>query len=220
MRHEEVSQILLSSQFAHDLGHGQCGKNTLGLQTQRQEIGEHFDQQSGVQTGAWSLHRAELDNRLHDLPETRNHMMLLPNMPDFCTPERSLTKIHSLRAVWGAFAKKEPHQCSTGGTRAPDATRWHVNAPWGFFSHQDCFPCRRIPLLRVNRQDIVAFACHDAIDTSQLMQPGSECLRDIGRVHGQWKLREVNPCTKQCRFALCQHAYEYIGLGWMIPTLF
>jgi len=46
MRHEEVSQILLSPQFAHDLGDGQFRKNTLGLQTQRQEIGEHFDQQS------------------------------------------------------------------------------------------------------------------------------------------------------------------------------
>jgi len=52
MRHEEVSQILLSPQLAHDLGDGQCGKNTLGLQTQRQEVGEHFDQQSGVQTVA------------------------------------------------------------------------------------------------------------------------------------------------------------------------
>ena len=53
MRHEEVSQILLSPQLAHDLGDGQCGKNTLGLQTQRQEVGEHFDQQRGVQTVAW-----------------------------------------------------------------------------------------------------------------------------------------------------------------------
>ena len=52
MRREEVSQILLSSQFAHDRGDGQFGKNTLSLQTQRQEIGEHFDQQSGVQTVA------------------------------------------------------------------------------------------------------------------------------------------------------------------------
>ena len=52
MRHEEVAQILLSPQFAHDLGDGQFGKNTLGFQTQRQEIGEHFDQQSGVQTVA------------------------------------------------------------------------------------------------------------------------------------------------------------------------
>jgi hypothetical protein len=110
MRHEEVSQILLSSHFAHDLGHGQFGKNTLGLQTQRQEIGEHFDQQSGVQTVALELHRAELENRFHDLPETLHHMMLLPNMPDFCTPERSLTKIHEIIAVCCAFAKKEQHQ--------------------------------------------------------------------------------------------------------------
>ena len=86
MRHEEVSQILLSSQFAHDLGYGQFGKNTLGLQTQRQEIGEYFDQQSGVETIALEVHRAEPENRFHDLPETLNHMMLLPNVPDFCTP--------------------------------------------------------------------------------------------------------------------------------------
>jgi len=37
MRHEEVSQILLSSQCAHDLGDGHLEK-TLGFQTQRQEI--------------------------------------------------------------------------------------------------------------------------------------------------------------------------------------
>ena len=110
MRHKEVSQILLSSHFAHDLGNGQFGKNTLGLQTQRQEIGEHFDQQSGVQTVALEVHRAELENRFHDLPETLNHMMLFPNVPDFCTPERSLTKIHHMIAARGAFAKKEQNQ--------------------------------------------------------------------------------------------------------------
>ena len=49
MRHEEGSHLLLPPQLAHDLGDGQCGKNTLGLPTQRQEIGEHFDPQSGVQ---------------------------------------------------------------------------------------------------------------------------------------------------------------------------
>ena len=86
MRREEVSQIRLSPQLAHDLGKGQFGKNTLGLQTQSQEIGEYFDQQSGVETVALEVHRAELENRFHDLPETLNHMMLLPNVPDFCTP--------------------------------------------------------------------------------------------------------------------------------------
>ena len=85
MRREEVSQIRLSPQLAHDLGEGQFGKNTLGLQTQSQEIGEYFDQQSGVETIALEVHRAELENRFHDLPETLNHMMLLPNVPDFCT---------------------------------------------------------------------------------------------------------------------------------------
>ena len=86
MRHEEVSQILLSPQFAHDRGDGQFGKNTLSLQTQRQEIGEHFDQQSGVQTVALEVHEADLENRFYDLPEILNDMMLLPNVPDLRSP--------------------------------------------------------------------------------------------------------------------------------------
>jgi hypothetical protein len=34
MRRQELTQILFSPQFAHDLGNGQFGKNTLSLQTQ------------------------------------------------------------------------------------------------------------------------------------------------------------------------------------------
>ena len=86
MRHEEVSQILFPPQLAHDLGDGQFGKNPLGLQTQRQEIGEHFDQQSGVQTVALEVHEADLENRFYDLPEILNDMMLLPNVPDLRSP--------------------------------------------------------------------------------------------------------------------------------------
>ena len=85
MRREEVSQIRLSPQLAHDLSKGQFGKNTLGLQTQSQEIGEYFDQQSGVETVALEVHRAELENRFHDLPETLNHMVLFPDVPYLCT---------------------------------------------------------------------------------------------------------------------------------------
>ena len=86
MRREEVSQIRLSPQWAHDLGEGQFGKNTLGLQTQRQEIGEYFDQQSGGETVALEVHRADLENRFHALPETLNDIMVLPHVPDFRSP--------------------------------------------------------------------------------------------------------------------------------------
>src|SRR5215470_6014265 len=79
--------------------------------------------------------------RFHALPETLNDMMLLPNVPDFCTPQRSLTKIYHIIVACCAFAKKEQNQRSKGGTRAPEATRWHVNAPCGLFQHHDFFPC-------------------------------------------------------------------------------
>src|SRR6476659_6808911 len=147
-------------------------------------------------------------------------MMLLPNVPDFRSPERSLTKIHQIITARCAFAKKEQNQRSKGGTIAPDATRWHVNAPCGLFQHQDFLPCRRITFLRVNRKDIVAFPSNDDVTKSQLMQLLSEFLRDIGRVHGQGKLSDINPFTKKCRFELYQHEDEQIGFRRMIPTLF
>jgi len=52
------------------------------------------------------------------------------------------------------------------------------------------------------------------------MPPLSECLRDIGSVHGQGKLSDSNPFTKKCRFELYQHEDEQIGFRRMIPTLF
>ena len=50
MRREEVSKIRLAPQFAPHLGKTQFGKNTLGLQPQRQKISDHFNQQRRVQT--------------------------------------------------------------------------------------------------------------------------------------------------------------------------
>jgi hypothetical protein len=35
-----------------------------------------------------------MEDRFEDLPEIFNEMMLLPNVPDFCTAHRSFTKVH------------------------------------------------------------------------------------------------------------------------------
>ncbi len=89
-----------------------------------------------------------------------------------------------------------------------DATRWHVNAPCGFFQHQDFFPCRCIPFLMINRKDIIPFTCNNDLAQSSPMQSHSELLRDIARVQGERKLREINPLTMKLSFELCQHANE------------
>lgn len=94
MRRKEISQIVLTTQCAHDLGDGQCGKSVMGLYTEDQEIGQDFDEQSGVQTIASSLHRANLEDRFEHLPETFNQMMLLPYVPDFRASQSRGTKIH------------------------------------------------------------------------------------------------------------------------------
>ena len=107
MRRQELAQILFSPQFAHDLGDRQCGKNALGLQTQRQEISQHFNEQRRIQTITLSLHGTNLEDRFHHLPEAFNHMVLLPNVPYLRSSQRHLTKVHQIIAARCAFAKEE-----------------------------------------------------------------------------------------------------------------
>src|SRR4029453_5796229 len=100
----------------------------------------------------------------------------------------------------GAFAKTEQHKRSTGGTLAPEAKGGEVNGPGGLFHPQDFFPCRRIPLLRVNRQDLVAFARNHDVDTSPPREPFPQFVRHIGRVHSPWQLRDIKSLPEAIPF--------------------
>ncbi len=71
----------------------------------------------------------------------------------------------------------------------------------------------------INRKDIIPFTCNNDLAQSSPMQSHSELLRDIARVQGERKLREINPLTMKLSFELCQHANEYIGFFRMITTL-
>jgi hypothetical protein len=62
MRSEQGSQIVIPTQVAHDLRDGQFGKGAMGLQAYRQQIGEHLDEQSRVQTMTLSLHRTNMED--------------------------------------------------------------------------------------------------------------------------------------------------------------
>jgi hypothetical protein len=50
-----------------------------------------------------------------DLCDLVSHM-LLPDVPNFCTPQRSLTKVHQIIAARCTFAEKEQNQRSKGRT--------------------------------------------------------------------------------------------------------
>ena len=107
MRRQHVFQIVIPTQLAHDLGDRQFGKRSMGLQTECQQIGKHLDQQCRVQTIPLQLHRTNMKDRFEHLPETFDEMMLLPNVPDFRTPHRDVTKIHQIITAGGAFLEKE-----------------------------------------------------------------------------------------------------------------
>ncbi len=131
--------------------------------------------------------------------------MLLPNVPDFCTTKRPLTKVHQIVAASCTFPKKEENQRSKGGTLPPDATRRHVNTPCGRLQDQGFFPYQCTLFFPMNGKDIVAFARNDDLSKPSLMQPLSECLRNKCRVHGQRQLSDINPFTIKVVFELGQH---------------
>ena len=110
MRSEQGSQLVLPTQGAYDLRDGQFGKESMGLQAYRQHRGEHLDQQSRVQAMTLSLHGTNREDRFEYLPETFNQMMLLPNVPDFCTSHRDVAKVHQIITAGCTFLEKEKNR--------------------------------------------------------------------------------------------------------------
>jgi len=76
-----------------------------------------------------------MQDRFEHLPETFDEMMLLPNVPDFRTPHRDLTKIHQIITAGGAFLEKEARDCTKRWTVSLDSTRRYINPPGGMMQH-------------------------------------------------------------------------------------
>src|SRR6266436_4475489 len=83
-----------------------------------------------------------MKDRFEALPEAFNQMMLLPNMPDFCTSHLLLTKIHQIVTACCTFPKKKENQRPKGWALSPDAIRRDINAPFRIIQKQFFFPFR------------------------------------------------------------------------------
>jgi hypothetical protein len=66
----------------------------MGLQTESQQIGEHLDQSSRIQTMPWSLPRPKMEDRFADLPATCDERLLLPHVPALRPPQPHWTQGH------------------------------------------------------------------------------------------------------------------------------
>src|SRR2546428_8336406 len=77
-------------------------------------------------------------------------MMLLPNVPDFCTAHRDFAKVHQIIAARGTLLKKEECDGTKSGTVTLDSTSRHVNAPCGIMQNQCFFPLRGVLLFSMN----------------------------------------------------------------------
>jgi len=117
-----------------------------------------------------------MEDRFEDLPETFNEMMLLPNVPDFCTSHGYLTKIHQIITAGGALLEKEEHHRTKGWTVSLDSTSRHINPPGGMMQHQVFFPVRGVLLFSINRKGVIAFACHDDFGKASTQEPFSQRL--------------------------------------------
>src|SRR5437660_12236900 len=94
------------------------------------------------------------------LPETFDQMMLLPNVPDFCTAHRDCAQVPQIIAARGTLLKKQECDGTTSGTVTLDSTSRHVNTPCGIMQHQCFFPLRGVLLLPISGQGVIAFPCN------------------------------------------------------------
>src|SRR5712691_4294791 len=117
-----------------------------------------------------------MEDRFEDLPETFNEMMLLPNVPDFCTAHRDFAKVHQIIAACGTLLKKEESDGAKCWIVTLDATSRHVNAPGGIMQHQRFFPLRGVLLFPINGKGVIAFACNDDFGKPSAMESLSERL--------------------------------------------
>ena len=178
MLKEQGSSMVIPTQVAHDLGDRQCGKGSMGLQTDGHQRGEYFDQQSGVQAMPLSWPCTNREDRFEDLPETFHQMMLCPNVPDFRTSHGFLTKVHQIITASCALLKKEKNNRTTGWTMRANATRRYVNTPCGIMQNESFLPLGGLLLFPIDGKGLMAFACNTDCGKPSIMQPLSERLRD------------------------------------------
>ena len=117
-----------------------------------------------------------MEERCEDLPETCDEMMLLPQVPDFRTPHRGLTKVHQIRTASGALLKKAKKKGPKGWTLCTNATKRHVNPPGGIMPHQVFFPGCGVLLFSINRQGVMTFACNNDFGNAYTQEPFSQSL--------------------------------------------
>ena len=125
-----------------------------------------------------------MEDRFEDLPETFDEMMLLPHVPDFGTSHRHLAEMHQIIAAGCALLKKDEHNRTQGWTVAPDSMRRDVNPPWRIMQNQLFFPLRGFLLFTINRQGVMAFACHDDFGKAYTRESFSQRLRNTPGIHG------------------------------------
>jgi hypothetical protein len=112
-----------------------------------------------------------MEDGFEDLPETFNQMMLLPNVPNFCTAHCDCAKVHQIIATRRTLLKKEEYDGTKSWTVTLDSTRRHVNAPCGIMQNQRFFPLRGILFFPINRKGVIAFACNDDFGKPYTVEP-------------------------------------------------
>src|SRR6266704_2550607 len=125
-----------------------------------------------------SLHGTNMEDRFEHLPETFNEMMLLPNVPDFCTSHGYLTKIHQIITAGGALLEKEEHHRTKGWTVSLDSTSRHINPPGGMMQHQVFFPVRGVLLFSINRKGVILKRCTRSLSKPRSYEETMRCRFD------------------------------------------
>jgi len=192
MLSQEYFQVVFSAELSHQLGQGQFRKGLVRFPAERQQVGDHLDEQGGIQSLVTQLHGVYVQEGFEDFPELLNLVMLLPDVPDFRSTQERTAEIDQVIGAGGTFLEEEEDDFSKGRTVSGEAKGRNVYPPLAGVQREDLLPGGGWLLVLLDGKGIVAFASQDNLAETQLIETPSEFLGNKPRIHGQRKGGQID----------------------------
>lgn len=151
---------------------------------ERHQVGDHFDEQGGIQTLIGELHVLDVEDRFEDFPELFNGLMLFPEVPDFGPAQGRLAEIDQVVGAGGALLEEEEEDVAKGRILGPHAPGGYVNPPLSAAQQETFLPGRRLLFYLLEGEGIAAFAGQDDPGETQRFElDACECRSRPGVPH-------------------------------------
>lgn len=191
----------------------------MSLPSERQEVGDHLDEQGGIHAIAGQLHVFDVQERFEDLPELFDGLVGFPDVPDFSAPQARPAEVDQVVGAGGAFLEEEQGEFAKGGAMGAHPEGRHINAPLSQTHGQGFLPDGRRMFFRADGEGVIALASQHDPGKAQLPELVLQLVRDKPGVQSDGQGCQVNAVLSEAIFQLLQHGKKQVGFIRIGPPL-